>query len=410
MYRKATLFGGVLIAAERRGVLKKELPAPRSPSVAEQMAALRSELSGMKLGALMKKATDSGVDLGDADDKKAIIELLVAELVKKETPAVHLPPLLLASHVARLREEMGEEGEAEREDREREHRSLIDRFNGDDGPNAFSTSTSNGDQAEYFCRRLPDASGTPVTKPAPVVKPVGGLGQKGPKIHRRVLRDNIQAVDTEVLCRLAARAGIAKVDALTFEPLRHQTRCYLERLIRDAVTFTEHVRRRAVLAVDVCHAVEREGRTLVGLGLAAEVGLPNTVPPAHHMDWASAAANAANDGDDEREIETDAAVYASLTRPDDESELEEPDVTQTKDMMAETTFGWTPVIAQLPFERLIREFGQDFKTDLRFEPRAFKALYAAWETRMLQLLSAANAIASPGCLQPNHIRLMCRSY
>ena len=57
---------------------------------------------------------DDGVDLGD--DKATVIEVLVAEPVKKEAPAVQPPPLLLASHVAGLKEEMGEEGEVERAD------------------------------------------------------------------------------------------------------------------------------------------------------------------------------------------------------------------------------------------------------------------------------------------------------
>merc|ERR1712216_270782 len=271
------------------------------------------ELSGMVLGGLMKKAVDAGVELGDADDKKAVIEILVAELVKKEAPAVQLPPELLASHLTRVWEETSEDELQERVD---ETRSLMDRFKSTDGsdygPDAFSTGFHH--EAVYFCHRLPGASGTPATEPS-----TGGA-----KRHRKVLRDNISYFDTEVLCRLAARAGVAEIDPYTWDEIRGQSKGFLESLVRDAVTFSEHARRRALLAVDVCHAIERQGRALVGLGLAAEVGLPNTVPPAHHMDWAAAVASATDDdGDDKKEVETDAAVYASLTREDGQ-ELEEP--------------------------------------------------------------------------------------
>ncbi len=39
-----------------------------------------------------------------------------------------------------------------------------------------------------------------------------------------------------------------------------------ENVIRDAVTYTEHARRKTVTALDVVHALKRQGRTLYGFG------------------------------------------------------------------------------------------------------------------------------------------------
>lgn len=41
---------------------------------------------------------------------------------------------------------------------------------------------------------------------------------------------------------------------------------FLENLIKDAVTYTEHGRRKTVTALDVVFALKKAGRTLYGFG------------------------------------------------------------------------------------------------------------------------------------------------
>jgi histone H4 len=41
---------------------------------------------------------------------------------------------------------------------------------------------------------------------------------------------------------------------------------FLENVVRDAVTYTEHARRKTVTAMDVVYALKRQGRTLYGFG------------------------------------------------------------------------------------------------------------------------------------------------
>ena len=46
----------------------------------------------------------------------------------------------------------------------------------------------------------------------------------------------------------------------------HCVQVFLENVIRDAVTYTEHARRKTVTAFDVVYALKRQGRTLYGFG------------------------------------------------------------------------------------------------------------------------------------------------
>ena len=41
---------------------------------------------------------------------------------------------------------------------------------------------------------------------------------------------------------------------------------FLENVIRDAVTYCEHAKRKTVTAMDVVYALKRQGRTLYGFG------------------------------------------------------------------------------------------------------------------------------------------------
>uniref|UniRef100_A0A0E0DSL2 Histone H4 n=2 Tax=commelinids TaxID=4734 RepID=A0A0E0DSL2_9ORYZ len=120
-----------------------------------------------------------------------------------------------------------------------------------------------------------------------------GLGKGGAKRHRKVLRDNIQGITKPAIRRLARRGGVKRISGLIYEETRgvlkiflenvirdavtyteHARRktvtamdvIFLENVIRDAVTYTEHARRKTVTAMDVVYALKRQGRTLYGFG------------------------------------------------------------------------------------------------------------------------------------------------
>ncbi|KAB0346172.1 hypothetical protein FD755_024183 [Muntiacus reevesi] len=51
------------------------------------------------------------------------------------------------------------------------------------------------------------------------------------------------------------------------------------------------------------------------------------------------------------------------------------------------------VIEKLPFQRLVREIAQDFKSDLRFQSSAVMALQEAWESYLVSLFEDTSLCA-----------------
>jgi histone H4 len=93
-----------------------------------------------------------------------------------------------------------------------------------------------------------------------------GLGKGGAKRHRKILRDNIQGITKPAIRRLARRGGVKRISALIYDETRGVLKSFLESVIRDAVTYTEHAKRKTVTSLDVVYALKRQGRTLYGFG------------------------------------------------------------------------------------------------------------------------------------------------
>ena len=109
-----------------------------------------------------------------------------------------------------------------------------------------------------------------------------GLGKGGAKRHRKILRDNIQVswsilykgflittsqgITKPAIRRLARRGGVKRISGLIYEETRGVLKVFLENVIRDSVTYTEHAKRKTVTALDVVYALKRQGRILYGFG------------------------------------------------------------------------------------------------------------------------------------------------
>jgi histone H3/H4 len=91
-----------------------------------------------------------------------------------------------------------------------------------------------------------------------------GLGKGGAKRHRKVMRENIQGITKPAIRRLARRGGVKRISGDIYEEIRGVLRHFLENVIRDSVTYTEHARRKTVTATDVVYALKRQGKTLYG--------------------------------------------------------------------------------------------------------------------------------------------------
>jgi histone H4 len=85
-----------------------------------------------------------------------------------------------------------------------------------------------------------------------------GLGKGGAKRHRKILRDNIQGITKPAIRRLARRGGVKRISAMIYEETRGVLKTFLEGVIRDAVTYTEHAKRKTVTSLDVVYALKRK--------------------------------------------------------------------------------------------------------------------------------------------------------
>lgn len=84
-----------------------------------------------------------------------------------------------------------------------------------------------------------------------------GLGKGGAKRHRRVLRDTIQGITKPAIRRLARRGGVKRISGLMAEETRGSIKSFMENIVRDAVTYTEHARRKTVTTKDVLNSLIR---------------------------------------------------------------------------------------------------------------------------------------------------------
>nr|XP_030705623.1 uncharacterized protein LOC115848826 [Globicephala melas] len=267
-----------------------------------------------------------------------------------------------------------------------------------------------------------------------------GLGKGGAKRHRKVLRDNIQGITKPAIRRLARRGGVKRISGLIYEETRGVLKVFLENVIRDAVTYTEHAKRKTVTAMDVVYALKRQGRTLYGFGVPKpSSAFPPTVANSlktqlrcQFLQRFSVSSGSSN-----------------LCRLRSHSHVKGKVIIQysdnwrclcmarTKQTARKSTGGKAPrkqlatkaarksapatggvkkphryrpgtvalreirryqkstelLIRKLPFQRLVREIAQDFKTDLRFQSSAVMALQEACEAYLVGLFEDTNLCA-----------------
>merc|ERR1711904_431675 len=76
--------------------------------------------------------------------------------------------------------------------------------------------------------------------------------------------DTILGVTRPSIRRLARRGGVKRLSSLLYEEVRRVIRQFLELIIRDVVTYTEHRKQKTVGARDVLWALRRHGRPIYG--------------------------------------------------------------------------------------------------------------------------------------------------
>ncbi|OAV88393.1 histone H4 [Puccinia triticina 1-1 BBBD Race 1] len=92
------------------------------------------------------------------------------------------------------------------------------------------------------------------------------IDTSSPPGHRKILRDNIQGITKPAIRRLARQGGVKRISGLIYKETRGVLKIFLENVIQDLVTYTEHAKRKTVTSLDVLYALKRQGRTLYGFG------------------------------------------------------------------------------------------------------------------------------------------------
>ncbi|XP_030616091.1 uncharacterized protein LOC111168485 [Delphinapterus leucas] len=240
-----------------------------------------------------------------------------------------------------------------------------------------------------------------------------GLGKGGAKRHRKVLRDNIQGITKPAIRRLARRGGVKRISGLIYEETRGVLKVFLENVIRDAVTYTEHAKRKTVTAMDVVYALKRQGRTLYGFGGRGRQGRQQSIvqsrregPYIYWDDWVlllllnwrclcmartkQTARKSTGGKAPRKQLATKAArKSAPATGGVKKPHRYRPGTVALREIRRYQK-STELLIRKLPFQRLVREIAQDFKTDLRFQSSAVMALQEACEAYLVGLFEDTN--------------------
>ena len=77
-------------------------------------------------------------------------------------------------------------------------------------------------------------------------------------------KEVLEGVTKPAIRRLARRGGVKRISSDIYQYTRTILRSWLESVVRDSITYTEHGKRKTVTASDVVYALKRKGRNLYG--------------------------------------------------------------------------------------------------------------------------------------------------
>jgi len=84
------------------------------------------------------------------------------------------------------------------------------------------------------------------------------------KNHQHKNLDKAEGVTKPAIRRLARRGGVKRISGCVYEDAREALTTWLKDIVKSAVTYTEHARRKTVSSHDVIHALGRSGQTIYG--------------------------------------------------------------------------------------------------------------------------------------------------
>lgn len=191
----------------------------------------------------------------------------------------------------------------------------------------------------------------------------GGRGKGG--------SDNIQGITKNALQRLAYKAGVKMMSGLMYEELRGVMRMFLENKLRGAIAVTEHHGRKTVMRGDL--VASTKGNAILNYqGDSKFVG----------------------------------GAKGGIQKP---YRFHPGTVALRKIRGFQKSVMY--LIQRAPFQRLVREIGQDFKLNLRYDSLFMDALQTLTEAYLVDLLKDTNLLAIHAhrtTIQPRDLQLARR--
>ena len=85
------------------------------------------------------------------------------------------------------------------------------------------------------------------------------------KARRMQMRKPLDGITKSSIRKLARRGGVKRISGEIYDETRYTLHKYIESVLRDAITYTEHARRKTVTAMDIVYALKRRGQTYYGI-------------------------------------------------------------------------------------------------------------------------------------------------
>jgi histone H4 len=91
-----------------------------------------------------------------------------------------------------------------------------------------------------------------------------GLGKSGAKRARNQAKSRVEGITKGAIRRLARKGGVKRISGLVYAETRGVLKIFLTKVLKNAILYTEHAKRKTVTAMDIVSALKNEGRTLYG--------------------------------------------------------------------------------------------------------------------------------------------------
>lgn len=201
----------------------------------------------------------------------------------------------------------------------------------------------------------------------------GKVTAKGGKVvrHRKIIRDSIQGITKPGIKRICRRAGVLRIGGQVYEEFRGHMKVFMEDLLKNIITITEHHRRKTVTESDLESALQ-----IVGIYLGAAEN-PNTNSTFSR-------------------VRSRTKSHKEETEPGKEVKPHKfkPGTVARRDIRHHQKHSDSFAFPKANVKRLTREIAQDYTDiDIRFTARFMELFQLVIETFLVKIMEAANLAA-----------------